>query len=545
MDRLIQTYPPLQDGRFIVIADFEDPNHMELFQLTSTSGRASLRLDPRSGKRNTGRACARFTSYADGDTVVMNNDRASQWYMVRDWRAYDLLLMSIHSAKENTTLTINIEAGKPNEYPPAETTIPLDRGWNDLRLDLADAAERIPIDDVREITLSVSAENSDQKIELRIDDIILTSYRKDLFGDSTNTLGELYVQQAGRRWNIGTGGRFELSFANGQIVSWYNLQADPYRLRNLVASTVLGPEPVILDQQNRQSRNFSELGKVVISRPKIIEMNPVRTVLTSDWRFTDHYRDSLSDRAFQRWMYTIYPTGQVYVAVESSAQTATFHFEKLGLSVSFANPQKNKINTFVTRRYDDHTKNDPVYAWLRNESVDAACMFIPVQADDIIEQTDSKRETVSFVATDIQKSSITKYWISQLYITASGALTDDIANARAKAYQHPPMPELEFGTFIPTESTNDSGYTATGFDPVSGCYLIKPEKGMVRLFLNRPQEWFSPVFKIFDDRNRKVSVYINHLLYKHTARDRDGHLIFQLQRPIQNRTLVEVLFQPL
>lgn len=543
MDRLIQTYPQLREGRFIVIADFEDPKHMELFQLISTSGRASLTHDPRKGKRNTGHACARFTTYAEGDTVVMNNDRASQWYMVRDWRAYDLLLMSIHSPKDNTTLTINIEAGNPNQYPPAQTTIPLDRGWNNLRLDLADAAARIPIDDVREITLSVHSTN--QKTELLIDDIILTSNRKDLFGDSTNTTGDLYVQQTGRRWNIGAGGRFELSFANGQIVGCYNLRSDPYRLHNLVATTMLGPEPVILDSQNRQSRKFSALGKVVSSHPKIFEMNSVRTVVMSDWRFTDRYGDSLSNRPYQRWIYTIYPTGQIYVAIETTAHTNSFNPKKLALSVSASHSQKNPIETFVRRPSGEGAQRDSIYAWLRNESADMAMLFVPMQMDDIIEQTDTKRESVSFIAIDKKNNSETKHWISQLYVTSSSALSDEQANARATTYQHPPMPELEFGTFISSDTMNDSEFTATGFDPVSGCYYIKPEKNMVRFFLNHTDDWFTPAFKIHDPKDRKVSVYINHLLYKKTARDRDGNLIFQLQSPIYKRTLVEVLFQPL
>lgn len=542
VDRLMEVYPELHQGRFVVIADFQNPKHMQLFQLNSTSGRASFTFDPRKGRRKTGAACGMFTSHANDDTLVISNDKASQWHMKRNWREFDLLLLSAYTTNRDVTLHIRIEAGPPQAYPAVETIVPMEHGWNHVRLDLAEAAESLPIDDIRNIKLTMSG--SDNIIDLRLDDIILTSNRKDLFGDSTNTTGEPYIQQVGRRWRIGAGGKFELTFANGQIVQWYNLSTDPYRLHNLVTGTMLGPEPVILGNQNRLNRDFSSLGKVVISHPKIIEMNSVRIVVVSDWRFVNHPKNPLLDRPFQRWMYTIYPSGQLFVAVETTAATDTFNPEQMGLSVSGANPAKNPVQTFVNTIATDVKENQPVFAWIRNTAVNASMLFIPLHATDIIEQIDSTRESVSFVAVDESGLNNIKRWISQLFLTTSSELTNELAVIRATTFHYPPMPELEFGSFVPTESISGSGMTVNGFNPATGCYVIKPQNGMVRMILDHTQHWFTPTFKIPDPHNRKVSVYVNHIIYKNIARDRDGNLIFQLLEPLQKRTLVEVLFQP-
>ena len=243
-------------------------------------------------------------------------------------------------------------------------------------------------------------------------------------------------------------------------------------------------------------------------------------------------------------MYTIYPTGQIFVAVETTSATDTFNSEQMGLGVFGANLTKNPVQTFVNTIATDGQENQPVFAWMRDTTANASMLYIPLHATDIIEQIDSARESVSFVAVDEPGLKNIKRWIGQLFLTTSSELSNEFAVARATAFQHPPMPELEFGSFVPTESLPGSGMTVNGFNPATGCYVIKPENGMVRMILDHKQHWFTPTFKIPDPHNRKVSVYINHLIYKNIARDRDGNLIFQLLEPLQKRTLVEVLFQP-
>ena len=54
-DRLMHTYPELASGRFAVIADFESPAHMELFQLIGVSNDARCTLSRKHGRKATGK----------------------------------------------------------------------------------------------------------------------------------------------------------------------------------------------------------------------------------------------------------------------------------------------------------------------------------------------------------------------------------------------------------------------------------------------------------------------------------------------------------
>ncbi|MCH7871581.1 MAG: hypothetical protein IID33_07755, partial [Planctomycetes bacterium] len=62
IDRLIRAYPDLQSGRFVTIADFENPRHLEIVQLKRASAGASYAIDPIHGRSGTGGACVAFTS---------------------------------------------------------------------------------------------------------------------------------------------------------------------------------------------------------------------------------------------------------------------------------------------------------------------------------------------------------------------------------------------------------------------------------------------------------------------------------------------------
>ncbi|MDO8630598.1 MAG: hypothetical protein Q7R41_08890, partial [Phycisphaerales bacterium] len=300
VDRIIQTYQSadIQRGRLLIIADFEDARQMSLFSLAGVSAEGKIALDQKKGRSETGTGCLLMTVGSAGDNVVIANTDQSDWYLKRDWRPYDLLMMSVHSPKDDLSLEAGVGSGPTEQRMYAYSSTPLTRGWNLVRLDLAEVAEQIPLDDIREIRLAVTG--ADKPLAVRFDDILLAGNRADLLGDSANKIGNLYVQQAGRHWNIGSGGRFEISFANGQITNWYNLAADPYRLRNLVRGTTLGPSPVVVDESGMPLGDFSALGRSVAARQRIVEMNAVRVVVESEWRFVDEPNEALDRRPFQR-----------------------------------------------------------------------------------------------------------------------------------------------------------------------------------------------------------------------------------------------------
>jgi hypothetical protein len=157
-------YPDLRGGRFAVIADFEDPKHMEILQLISVSPKAKCVLSQRHGRAETGGGCVQFTAGSPDDAIVINNDRAENWNLNRDWQDYDLLLFGIESPKRDLTAEITISAGPANEPIAVYSYLRLERGWNLARLDLAEVGERIPLDDVRGLRFSVSGARKPVKL---------------------------------------------------------------------------------------------------------------------------------------------------------------------------------------------------------------------------------------------------------------------------------------------------------------------------------------------------------------------------------------------
>jgi len=532
----MQVYPELQTGRFVVIADFEDPKHMDLFQLISVSEQARCVWDRKGGRVETGAGGLRLTAGSSDDTIVIANRPDAQWYLKRDWRPYDLLLMSVNAPQRGLALDVVMASGPPEQRVSAQSSIALQRGWNGIRIDLAEVAEQIPLDDVREIRLAVSGVS--KPVQVRLDDILLTGNRVDLVGDSRSSNGTLYVQQVGRRWNIGAGGRFELTFANGQITNGYNLAADPNRLRNLVQGTTLGPSPVVVGASGSESGDFSPLGKSVVARQRIVEMNTVRAVVASEWRFVDDPDAPLDSRPFQRWVYTIYPSGQVFVTVEATGRTKSWSPPGLGLAVTIASPGDDPWQTNISPA--------PVYATLRSQPRDTVLVYMlnPGSGSaSIVEQTDPQRRRLSLVAVAPSPGALGEVvrWASQLVLGSSGEVPDADAAARAVEYSQAAPIRVEVGSPV-----TDGGvsHRADGFDPSTGTYDLTPDQGRVRFVLDGPKRpFFSPAFRVLGPKDDEAWVYVNHLILNKVARDPAGNLVFQLPGTVRQSTMVEVLFR--
>jgi hypothetical protein len=380
----------------------------------------------------------------------------------------------------------------------------------------------------------------DKPANLYIDDLILTGNRADLFGNSRNTAGELYVQRAGRRWNIGAGGRFELTFANGQIVRWHNLAQDPYRLRNLVEGTTLGPSPMPVDASGTGEGGSEDLGKTVRTRARITEMNVVRAVITCEWRFVDDPNSPIDDRPFQRWVYTVYPTGQVYVAVESTAKAESRPATQLGLAATVSTKADDGMQIHASSASGQHS----TYGTARSESADALLLYAlgePQEVKTIREQRDRDRGRVSLLAIRPPTDAGVEKWVCRLTLGRASEISDEEAAARAADYAKPGGLQLKFGSFA---VASRPGVGESGFNRAFGCYVISPDRGRVLFTIDgRTQPRFSPAFKIINTQGREAWVYVNHLSFDKVARDTEGNLLFQLPDIIRDQRTVEVLFR--
>ncbi|MBU0719576.1 MAG: hypothetical protein KJ749_15135, partial [Planctomycetes bacterium] len=88
---------------------------MELVRFVGASPEAASVFDRAGGRPKSGRGCLRLTAGSPGDTVVISNDHAKNWYLKRDWRPYDLLMMAVHASRDDCRLDITIASGTGHE----------------------------------------------------------------------------------------------------------------------------------------------------------------------------------------------------------------------------------------------------------------------------------------------------------------------------------------------------------------------------------------------------------------------------------------------
>ena len=346
-DTLREHYADLATGRFAVIADFEDTSHEELFKLEGAdTDPGDLFMDPVGGMSGTGGGCLRVVFHGTDDRLVADNSTARKWTLKRDWRPYQLLLMNVYCPRSDLQLEVVLVSGDGDFTSEAHSRIPLHRGWNLLRLDLDEASDFIALDDIRRIRWLLPT--IEEPVELKIDDVLLTNNRTELFGTAEGDEGSMYVVREGRRIHVGSAGRFELAFSGGQIVRWYALASDPLRLRDWVgAGNALGPMPVIVQngevltmpgfgQAAQTEPGNPKPGKLIVARQRVLEANNVRVIVECEWAFEEPASETLEDESAQwdkpaqptkparRWTYAIYSSGDVFVSWECATGDGTF-----------------------------------------------------------------------------------------------------------------------------------------------------------------------------------------------------------------------------
>ena len=137
-DRLIQAYPEIQNGRLLILADFEDEKQMGIFHIESATNPGRLARDPKKGRPETGLGALAVAFSAPNESVVISSPPQGEWFLKRDWRPYDLLMMAANSPVAGLTLEIKIVGGVSGNAVEARTETVLAAGWNLLRFDLAE-----------------------------------------------------------------------------------------------------------------------------------------------------------------------------------------------------------------------------------------------------------------------------------------------------------------------------------------------------------------------------------------------------------------------
>jgi len=538
----------LETGRFWVIADFEQITQSELFQVVSHSGQAEGWFSNGGGVSQTGPACFRTRLADPQDELVISNENAVNWSLKSDWRGFWLLTAAVYCDRDALPVQLSLDAGPDGRASHVHSRIVLARGWNLLRLDLAEAAESIPLDDVRAVRVSLP--EADGPTDLTIDDLILADNREDLFGSADDPDQGLYVQRQGRRWNIGAAGRFELSFANGQIVRWSDLGSDPNRLRNLVAGTVLGPSPVVVpdfveEPATQPATDFADLGAAVVARQRLIEASTLRVVVEADWSFTASEASPPEQIPSQQWTYTLYRDGRVYVRTECVAGAEQWRPPGLGVAVSCAETEPLEALAHSAAGLDgDERLRHVTYGYADSASPNGACMLVIMYDSrraprmEVVRQLE--RHRLSLLASGGEMTSGAQTWSSLLRVWPPGHCGE--AAPQALDYCYAAGLEIHTGERI-IDSPGDDDHD--GFNESEGCYVVRAEAGTLRLVIDGSKDArYSPVFKVVQPGSARAWVYVDNLILEPVIRDPAGNLLFQIPGTVRKRTLVEVVLAP-
>jgi hypothetical protein len=535
IDRLMQAYDDLSGGRFVVIADFEKADHMELISLDNASTESGFRRDRQAGRALTGKSALQFDSASENDAIIFSNAQAEQWFLKRDWRDYDLLLMSIRSPRAGLHAEVSITVGQGENEESVHSIVSLEKGWNLTRLDLADVADHIPLDDVEQLRIAVTG--ADDPVCVTFDDVILASNRRVIFGDPKNQDGKMFVVQSGRRWHVGAGGRYELIFSHGQIVGWYNLAQDPYRQRNLVAGTTLTPMPIVLGQGG-PADGFAKLGKAVRVHPQILEISDVRIVVAAEWVYVDSPDKTILNRPFQKWRYTMYPSGQVFVSVACTSRTEEWSAPDMGLTVGLTVESADGVQTETKA----DVESPPTFATASSESAGYELLFTLGEPSRFTRTQDRRANgtrEISFVATGASQDAEVRTWVCELALLDGASEVEVSPQQLARLFWEPVDLDMHVGSAVEGGSPF---MTKNGFDRESGSYRLVPEQGTCRFTVDGThQQAYSPAFTILDSIGLDAWVYVDHLLFTDIGRDMDGNVVFQLPTSVKKPTVVEVL----
>lgn len=552
LQRMQKTYDDLASGRFVSIADFETPGQETMFRCVGADGKEGDRVQPTlsilRSRNETGAGGLKARLGSSADRLLFDGKRSTQMALVRDWRPYSLLLMSIYGPPAGVVLEFSIESG---EQAPLRwsRTIHVLPGWNLFRLDLAAVGDRADLADVR--ALGWRAPQVAAPVDLYLDDVILADNTRYLLGESAGS-GELCVFTRGRRICVGARDCFELSFADGQIVAWRSGKDE-----NLVDIDGLGPWPVPLaaDWVDGPSaalayddpQLFAAWGGAAATAQSIVEATPFRVIIQSRWRFGDASGVSSAAKNGEdggcghAWRYVIYPSGQMFVHLRSDAPAAGWGTPRVGYAIGLdgrrgfrrvaspAGAQGDSVQ-YVLMARPGAQRADLLWTWPRGSSL---------YQQRELGSTDERRLAVIVgdieAASTVETAFLFRFWPTDIDAAPEAA-------GFANDYRAPAVVKLRTGRLW-TEAGGDS--ERDGYNESEGCYELAPDDRVVRFDFD-PGTYmrFDPVFRVHGTAGRRCWVYARGRLISDIGRDAADNLLFRLGRVASAPMAVEVHTAP-
>lgn len=548
MDRLVAAYDDLASRRFQVIADFEDPDQGTLFTLEPAGIPGFVGVSTEQAQRQTGVGSLKVTLSHAGQVLICSSRPDSRWGLPRDWSAYHLLLMSVHSPRQLGGFMIAARSGTALRMTYENPPLLLRPGWNLIRLDLGDMAEQLDLADLRAIEFR--CDPLEAPVDLYLDDLILVDNTRELYATPERQPGDLYARTAGRRLIVGAIDRFELTFSRGRIRRWFDLGFDRTRIHNLVGIGSLGPDPLPVSgnqpavQAAQESASWLVAGTTLETYQSLLSASPLCVVVQGEWRFTPPGTVPSDSDPCHRWLYSIYGDGRVYVAC-----TGTFPPDHPAdrVALSFC------CDAGAGFRRQIACASQPAGVAPAIPATDDYLLFSRSgkgQADLLVVPS---RGVVAYDVADLGSSRSCGSWVidadngrfsfaAMMRVWPPDIDSPEQAAPMAADYRHPLPLHLDAGQLV---RTDPGDFDNDGFSEARGYYLLQLDGHIAKVRIDGVQNLrFSPVFKLVDVANRDVWAYLDGRQIRGAVRDEDNNILFMIPGTLSREVLLEITSQP-
>jgi hypothetical protein len=548
-DRLRRTYPDLASGRFVIVADFESVDQGAIFRLSPPTAAGYVAIVTEKAKPETGAGALKVRLTTTDQALVIEDTDQGPWTLPRDWRRFHLLLFSVWSPRAMHGMTFTARSGPGQTIAYQRDDLVLQEGWNLIRLDIGEMRDHIDIADVR--YLQIGFQRLDRPIEFYLDDIVLVDNSADVLATPDAQPGELYCRTEGRRIRVGAVNAFEVVFAQGRIVQWFDLRHDPDRIRNLTGRGPLGPMPIPLPPDAAVAEREIDLQTLALDEPAaeilqgIVEANAIRVVVWGRWRFGSPQAassDPTADR-YCEWTYTVYPTGSIYLEFAARfakdettpssqygyalAWSADDGFRMARTDVAPAKPTEPVGLVLYRQRLQ---QPDLVFGFHRNDT-----------APNVLPITLQGEPRVGVIYSSAATTPTTN-WAALIGLfpdTHEGQI-----DPLAILHDYVDRTHLTVIAGTPIQ-TDDGDLDNDGFNESRGHYTFEPDGRVVKLRIDgREHPCFAPAFKIIGVADDLVWAYVDGLELRPIVRNDQGDAIFQLPQIIDREVLLEVVTRP-
>lgn len=549
-DRMVRAYADLASGRFLIIADFEAVEQGAIFRLAVPTAAAYVGIVPERARPETGAGSLKARFAGEKQELIVEDSGQGNWTLPKDWSRFHLLLVSVYSPRMVAGFVLAVRSGTDKPRECVQRGLVLREGWNLLRIDIDDLAERIDVADVRQLRFGCPA--TDSPVDLYFDDMVLADNGRDVLGSPSGPPGDLYVRTEGRRIRVGAVERFELAFSRGRITQWFDLGADPNRIHNLSGGGPVGPAPVWVAEDLDTATPLDEesgwerFGVGVEAFQKLVEASAVRAIVWGEWRFGPPAAVTSAagtEGPFCRWVYAVYPTGRVCFEFAGTAGAPGGTADRLGYVVSCAEGKGFRRSVFSTAEgggasSGTATTNGVLYHRDGTSQADLLFSFFRATTAPLaraIRHNEEPRMGTLFYGGSPSGIAV---WAGMINVWPHDIDGLPQALPIATDYANPMPVTTDAGRLVPTDPgdlDND------GFNEARGHYTLEPDGNAVKVRLDGHRRMrFNPAFKIMDTADCDVWAYVDGLEIRPIARDADNNAIFQIPRVLDRETLVEV-----